>query len=181
MIMKSKIILFITLSFLSCNNKNSSNEYIDMTFKSWKSETEKALELSSEIDDLARENMIILLQDITAEDFDKLKNELKVNEYNEEYFLLQIYEGEIVTDELFYVVRKHNKYYCACLRIEHGKKIFKNNQFTSDIKLNELINKKIKPELDGGDIILTYKIGGAISSKYLTLNKEVLDFIENMI
>ncbi len=175
------LFLGIILSLSSCIKKQDSHkEYVDLSFNSWKSATESTLKTDVQIDELTRLNMSNLFKHITKADFDELKKMIKVENFHKQYFLLQSYEGEVASYDLHYIIQKNNSYYWSSLKIGNEEKTFTKGKFVSKVDFSELIDKKVRSELAGLNVIITYKVDKTLDSKYLILNDEILNFMNNI-
>lgn len=130
-------IIFILMSLLvfSCNgqerNKVVSTDKVENRMKSkilsyndWYSSVIEAVKSEVNIEDYEKENILVVIKNISKEEYFLLKQTSKNVEDNDNFkgfFVFHFFEGEIVTSRLYYLFSDGNIAEKASLNISQGK------------------------------------------------------------
>lgn len=123
MIKLKLITLSCMVMLISCIKDNSKQE-IKKSFENWKTSSKKSIEnYEGTILDYQKENLKNVLDSISFEVFFDLRNSLSNNLSNkEDYYLLTIEEGEIVTTNFYYLVKTKKAYDAVCINLSKKKR-----------------------------------------------------------
>ena len=153
------IIIIIILTITSCNSQNKSTDDVKSIYNSWEKSFINSVTNESSLLDYQKENLLEISKKISSNDFIKLKQlftdkNLKIDN---EYYLLEFSEGEVITAYLYYVISTGKQYKLTVMDIYNENKLITLNKTDTDIK--KLINiKPINNETLNDKILVLTKV-----------------------
>lgn len=144
------ILGFVTIT--SCNCQNNKMNDTEKVYKYWKESSMKSITESKELLDYQKENLTELIQVVTLSNFEELKKLFPSDKTNNEYYLLEFSEGEVVTAYLYYIIESCNQYKLAFINIYEGNKdalVLKksNSDIKKLIQLKPIVDNSLGDEL----------------------------------
>ena len=141
--MKLVLIILTIVTITSCNSQNINDQIT--TYNNWKKSFVNSVTNEKNLLDFQKKNLLDISKNISSNDFIKLRKVLTdMNNdtiINNEYYLLEFSEGEVITAYLYYITKSDKKYQLAFLNInEETKEVGILNKSDSEIK--KLINLK---------------------------------------
>lgn len=153
------IIIIIILTITGCNSQNKNTDNVKSIYNSWKKSFKISITKESSLLNYQKENLLELSKSISADDFIRLKQPFisKNLKIDNEYYLLELSEGEVVTAYLYYVINSGKQYQLTVIDIYDKNKLITLKMTDSDIK--KLINiKPINKESLNDDIFVLTKV-----------------------
>jgi hypothetical protein len=144
--MRLILIILTLMTITNCSSQTENTDDVKSNYSNWRKSFVKSVINEKNLLDYQRENLIEISKNISLSNFIKLR-QLLLNAHNNqkidnEYYLLELSEGEVVTAYLYYVIESNKQYQLAFMNIyEENEEVIKLNKSDSDIK--KLI--KVKP------------------------------------
>lgn len=159
------IIIITILTVTSCNSQNKSTDDEKSIYNSWKKSFINSVTKESSLLNYQKENLLDLLKSISPDDFVKLKQSFidKNIKIDDEYYLLELSEGEVVTAYLYYIISSGKEYQLTVIDIYDKNKIITLEMTSSDV-VNLIDVKPINSESLNDNILVLTKIENNILS-----------------
>lgn len=167
--MRLVLVIMIFITTVSCGQSNITDVSI-LNHQKWKESFLKNVKNEKTLSKYDKESLIESSEHISIKDFVQLRQVLLGNstdrEIENEYYLLEMSEGEIVMVYFYYIIELNGRFQVAFIEdvYQGNKEVKKDNN--KDSKIKELINiKQIDDEtLTDNLIVLTTLNGESISS-----------------
>ena len=152
--------MFVTIN--SCNSQLKNRDSVKSIYNSWKKSFVSSVYNENNLLNYQKENLVGVSKNITLSRFNNLRQLLlnisKDAKIDNEFYLLELSEGEVVTAYFYYVIETNKGYQLASINIyEENKEAIR--LMKSDSYIEKLINvNAIDSEISNDELFVLTKI-----------------------